>query len=89
MIDSAQNIGNDKFHLSSKKNRPLSQKIKYEVYLNNESNYCSCSCGSLLAKKDCIQTLLYTPRCYQKRNEMFKRCHLSLHMSSIHHLRSG
>ena len=46
MIDSVKNIGNNKFHVSSKRNESLSQEIKYEVYFCDESNYCYCSCGS-------------------------------------------
>ena len=32
--------------MSSKRNKSLSQEIKYEVYFGDESNYCYYSCGS-------------------------------------------
>ena len=32
MTDSVKNIDNDKFHVRSKRNVSLSQKIKYEVF---------------------------------------------------------
>ena len=46
MIDSAKNIGNNRFHVSSEQNESLSQEVKYEVYFGDESKYCYCSCGS-------------------------------------------
>ena len=51
MIHPVQNIGNNKFHVTSERNESLGQEIKYEVYFGNESNYCYCGCGSIGKKE--------------------------------------
>ena len=50
MIDCVKNKGNDKCHVSSKRNEFLNQKIKHETYFYDESNYYYCSCR-FFAKK--------------------------------------
>ena len=63
-IDSVKNIGNNKFHVSSERNKSLSQEIKYEVYFGDESNYCYCSRGSFQKKR------VVCKNSYQERVEM-------------------